>query len=155
LHVNSPQKCNGPANLRPCGIGFSLCSYESPRCYAQITAGPTPQCVLHVNSAQKCNGPANLRPCGIGFSLGPNHSRTNTPMRSPCELRTKMQRPRKPLRGRRESVWDWLKARTPLRIQTSLGLKSSRLKPQPPHVFHYNRNFSLFWIDLLSRVPPS
>src|SRR5262249_58789112 len=47
---------------------------ESPRCYAQITVGPTPQCVLHVNSAQKCNGPASLRPCGIGFSLCSNES---------------------------------------------------------------------------------
>src|SRR5215470_4864410 len=79
----------------------------------------------------------------------------NLPTRRRRELHPKIQRPRKPLQGRRESVWDWLKARTPLRIQTSLGLKSSRLKPQPPHVFHYNRNFSLFWIDLLSRVPPS
>jgi hypothetical protein len=34
----------------------------------------------------------------------------------------------------------------------SLGLKDSRLKPQPPHVYHYNQNFSFFWIALLSRV---
>jgi len=40
--------------------------------------------------------------------------------------------------------WDWLKARRPLRTPTSLGLKDSRLKPQPPHVCHYNQNFSFF-----------
>jgi hypothetical protein len=34
----------------------------------------------------------------------------------------------------------------------SLGLKDSRLKPQPPHVCHYNQNFSFYWIALLSRV---
>jgi hypothetical protein len=26
--------------------------------------------------------------------------------------------------------------------QPSLGLKDSRLKPQPPHVYDYNQNFS-------------
>jgi len=35
---------------------------------------------------------------------------------------------------------------------TSLGLKDSRLKPQPPHVYHYNQNLSFFRIALLSRV---
>src|SRR5258707_5306530 len=36
--------------------------------------------------------------------------------------------------------------------QLRLGLKDSRLKPQPPHVYHYNQNSSYIWIALLSRV---
>jgi len=31
-----------------------------------------------------------------------------------------------------------------VRTTTSLGLKDSRLKPQPPHVYYYNQNFSYF-----------
>src|SRR4051812_25097871 len=36
--------------------------------------------------------------------------------------------------------------------QLRSGLKDSRLKPQPPHVYHYNQNSSYIWIALLSRV---
>ena len=36
--------------------------------------------------------------------------------------------------------------------QLRSGLKDSRLKPQPPHVNHYNQNSSYIWIALLSRV---
>lgn len=56
------------------------------------------------------------------------------------------------MRGYSVSCWDWLKARRPCANHNSLGLKDSRLKPQPPHVNHYNQNSSYIWIALLSRV---
>ena len=57
------------------------------------------------------------------------------------------------MRGYSVVCWDWLKARRPwCEFQLRLGLKDSRLKPQPPHVYHYNQNSSYIWIALLSRV---
>jgi hypothetical protein len=54
------------------------------------------------------------------------------------------ERPRRISTGPPVDCWDWLKARRPWRITTSLGLKDSRLKPQPPHVCRYNQNSSFF-----------
>src|SRR5258708_1216894 len=64
----------------------------------------------------------------------------------------KNKQPRTLVRGHSVNCRDWLKARRPCANSNSLGLKDSRLKPQPPHVCHYNQNFSFYRIALLSRV---
>jgi hypothetical protein len=56
----------------------------------------------------------------------------------------KFNGPAEALRGRPVVCLGLAEGARPLRIRTSPGLNSSRLKPQPPHVYHYNQNFSFF-----------
>lgn len=62
-----------------------------------------------------------------------------------CDLKTgakKQYGPAAFAAGPSVVCWNWLKARRPFANPTSPGLRYSRLKPQPPHVCHYNQNSS-------------